>query len=282
MEVMVASQEYFDSLCAFSFGYARLDVKKQGKKIFSMFPLPFFPLFFLSIIIAVLLWFLLNKKKIKEEIEIESYLTKRNEGILISEEDAPGLLNGKKEDLAKLLGIAIDKTVIEQGVTPNHVFFLLNKDDFDIFSDEVLETIADKQVWLFLEDSGQAKLMKKFERIGKVILFDSEYMQTCGYPKLILGIIPRFLSLISRDSNTTLDHIFHGIPDKCTISFSFPTDVHSSLASVLKHQKYFCANHNDSCLQITNRKDYVKDIMGPAKYVKSETESFFVSFREVA
>ena len=216
MEVMVASQEYFDSLCAFSFGYARLDVKKHGKKIFSMFPLPFFPLFFLPIIIAVLLWFLLDKDK-----------EKHNEGVLISEEDAPGLLNGKKEDLAKLLGIAIDKTVIEQGVTPNHIFFLLSKDDFDIFSDEVLETIADKQVWLFLEDSGQTKLMKKFERIGKVILFDPEYMQTCGYPKLILGIIPRFLSLVSRDGDTTLDHIFHGIPDKCTISFSFPTDGHS-------------------------------------------------------
>jgi len=229
----------------------------------------------------MLLWQLLKKRKNKDEVELESFLTKHNEGILISEEEAPGLLNGKKEDLAKLLGIAIDRQLLENKETVNHIFFLLKKDDLDIFSDEVLEVIGDKHVWLFIEGNGNAKPNKKIERIGKVILFDPEYMRTCGKPAMVLGIIPRFLSLISRDGDMNLDHVYEGLPDLCTLSYSFPTDVHASLASVLKHQKFFSMNHGEDVMQITNSKNFARDTGGFVKFVNAETEPFFISFKEV-
>ena len=107
-------------------------------------------------------------------------------------------------------------------------------------------------------------------------------MEIFGNNDLTLGLIARFLSLISRNSETNLDHVFHAIPDFCTISYSFPLDVHESYASVLKHQKHLCENRGDSVLQITNYEDFVAEFTPSVKLVKAETEPFFMSFVEVA
>ena len=279
---MVASQQFIDSLYVFIYGFARLDVKNQRKKIFSMIPIPFFPI--LGVIIAVvLLWFLLKKKQKKLTVDVENFLTRRNEGILISisDEEMPGLLNANKENLAKNIGIAIDKDLIEHGVTANHIFFLLGKDDLNIFTDEVLEIIGNKYVWIFTENGIQSEYKTKFEKIGKTIVFNPKYLQTFGNSDLTLGLIARFLSLISREGDTNLDHVFHAVPDFCSISYSFPLDVHKNYASVLKHQKHLCENRGEGCLQITNREDFVEDFTHSVKLVKADTEPFFFSFTEV-
>jgi len=277
---MVASQQFIDSLYIFIYGFARLDVKNQRKKIFSMIPIPFVPI--LGVIIAlVLLWFLLKKKQKKLTVDVENFLTKLNEGVLISGKEKPGLLAGNRENLAKKIGIAIDNDVIKRGVTANHIFFLLGKDDFDIFTNEVLEIIGNKHVWLFIEHDIQSKYKKKLEKIGKTIAFNPKYLQTFGNSKLTLGLIARFLSLISREGNTNLDHVFHAIPDSCSISYSFPLNIHNSYASVLKHQKYLCENRGESRLQITNCEDFVRDFTHSVKLVKADTEHFFINFMEV-
>jgi hypothetical protein len=157
----------------------------------------------------------------------------------------------------------------------------LTKHDLDVLSDHVLEVIADMNVWLFIESNGKSKQIKKLERIGKVILFDQEYMQTCGISPLVLGIIPRFLSLISDLGDTNIDHLYNSIPEISTVSFTFPANVHSSVASILKHQKYLCAGYGEDSLKITNCKDYVNDLLGLAKYVKADTEPFFINFRGI-
>ena len=118
-------------------------------------------------------------------------------------------------------------------------------------------------------------------KIGKVILFDPDHMETCGYPTLILGIIPRFLSLISKESNTNLDHIYQSIPEISTFSYSFPIDLHTSSASLLKHQKFLLKTYNDDYYQVTNCEDIVEYLPSPAKFVESETESFYICFRGV-
>jgi hypothetical protein len=96
-----------------------------------------------------------------------------------------------------------------------------------------------------------------------------------------LGIITRFLSLISRNGCTNIDHVYEGLSYICTISYSFPTDFHVSVASILKHQKHLCINHNESSLQITNCEDLVNDLEGTARYVEVDTEPFFISFMEI-
>jgi len=279
MAIMVASKRFAESLNAFSFGYARLSLKKQGKQVFLLFPYALF--LFLIILIAVFVMQQLKKRKNGEEVELENFLTKRNEGILLTDDEQPGLLNGKKEDLARLIQIAIDKQIIERGETPNHIFFLLNKKDNNVFSNEVLEILGDKHVWIFMEQ-GNAKRKKNLERIGKTIFFEPEHMETCGNPSMVLGIIPRFLSLISRDSDMNLDHIHEALPECCTLSYSFPADVHASVASILKHKKFFSMNHGDDVLQITNVRDFARDAGDSVKYVDADTESFFISVKEAA
>jgi hypothetical protein len=268
-----------DSLYVFIYGFARLDVKNQRKKIYSMIPTPFFPILVLTIAV-VLFWLLLKKRKKKLKVNVENFLTKRNEGILISDEEWPGLLTGNKENLAKKIGITIDKDVIEHGMTANHIFFLLGKKDLDIFTNEVLEIIGNKDVWLFTEHDIQSKYKNKLEKIGKTIVFNAKYLQTFGNSDLTLGLIARFLSLISREGDTNLDHVYYALPDFCSISYSFPLDIHKSYASVLKHQKHLCGNRGESCLQITNCEDFVEDFTHSVKLVKSETEHFFISFTE--
>jgi len=213
---------------------------------------------------------------------VENFLTKRNEGILISDSDEkrPGLLTGNRDNLAKKIGIAIDKDVIERGMTANHIFFLLGKKDLDIFTNEVLEIIGNKHVWFFIERDIQSRYKNKLEKIGKTIVFNTKYLQTFGNSDLTLGLIARFLSLISREGNTNLDHVYEGLPDLCTLSYSFPLDIHNSYASMLKHQKHLCGNRGESCLQITNCEDFVEDFTHSVKLVKAETESFFISFME--
>lgn len=279
MAIMVASEEFKDCLYAFIFGYARFDVKNQKKRIYSLLPL-LHPLFIIPVAVILILYLLYRRRR--EEISIEQFLTRHNEGILISEEKAPGVLTGGKEDLTKLLDIATDRLVIENGITPDHVFFLLSRKDFDIFSGEFLKVLYTKHVWLFIENIQDKKVLNRLRKIGKVILFDPDFMKTCGSSMLILGIIPRVLSLISKGSDTNLDHIHAALPDLTTISYVFPADVHSSIASVLKHQKYLCMNHGEVSLQITNCRDYVEGAAGPLKYVKAEAESFFMTFRRCA
>jgi len=283
MVTVVASKKYKDSLYACICGYFRYDVKKHEKKIFSLIPVPFIPISIIVFIVLILLWYLLSKHRKKDEIEIRNFITRFNDGILISDEDedAPGLMTGKKEELVKLIGIAEDKTVVSKGEVFNHIFFLLDNKDTDIFTDELLETIANKNVWIFIEGNKETKRDIKLDKIGKIILFDSEYMKTCGNPSMTLGLILRFLSMISREGCTNLDHVHEGLPDICTISYSYPTDLHMSLASVLKHQKHLCVNHNESSLQITNSEDIAKVLQGPARYVEADTEPFLFSIKEV-
>jgi hypothetical protein len=280
MAVMVASKQFEGNLKAFSFGYARLRPRNQGKQVF--FPFPYTLTLFIMLVISVLLLRLLKRREANEEVELENFLTRRNEGILLTSEDHPGLLIGRREDLARLIQVAVDKQVIERGETPNHIFFLLSREDTNVFSNDVLEVLGDKHVWIFVEEDPPAKVKTRLSRIGRVILFDQEHMKTCGCSNLTLGIIARFLSLISRDSSTNLDHIYHGIPELCTISFSFPIDVHNSLASVLKHQKYFSGNHYNEILQVTNCMNFINDLANPANFVKADTEPFFISFRSVS
>lgn len=277
MAVMIASKLFVKSLASFSFGYARLEFRKQRKQIFYLFPYAI--ILTLIILIAVIVMQQLKKRKNKQEVELENFLTRRNEGILllIEEEEQPGLLTGKKEDLAKLLQIALDKQIIERGETPNHIFFLLSKDDNDVFSREVLEILGDKHIWIFLE---QLYNRKNLGRIGKTIVFDPKHMETCGNPLVVLGIIPRFLSMISRQGETNLDHVYSMLPDRSTLSYSFPADVHASLASVLKHQKFFSTNHGEDILQITNVRDFSQGNGSPIKYVEADTEPFFLVFKE--
>jgi hypothetical protein len=276
MAVMVASKKYRDCLNAFVFGYARMDIKKQAKRVFSINPL--IPAISLIIIIITLLWYWLKNKKKPEEMDIQSFMTRRNEGVLISKEDIPGLHTGNKEELSKLIGIAIDKQILENGETPDHIFFLLTTDDYDIFTDGVLEAIGNKHVWIFAEDKINAKTKRRLKKIGKLILFNPDHMKKCGYSQLTLGIIVRFLSLISRDSNTNLDHIFQSIPDICTISFSFPADIHDSLASILKHQKQLIPDRREEVIQVTNCDKFKENLAKPANFVRAETEDFFISF----
>ena len=281
MALMVASKKFKDCLYAFVFGYFRYDVKRQKKNIFSIIPFPFIPISIVVFIVLIFLWYISFKRKKKDEIEIKNFITKLNEGILISDEDSPGLLSGRKEELVKLIEIAGDKEVISRGEIFNNIFFILDQKDTDIFTDELMETIANKNVWIFIEGNIKTKQNKKLEKIGKVILFDLDHMETSGTPSLFLGIITRFLSLISRNGWTNTDHVYEGLPYICTISYSFPTDVHASVASILKHQKYLLINHKESSLQITNCEDFVNDLQGPARYVEAETEPFFLSFRGV-
>jgi len=279
MSIMIVSKNHEQKLYAFVFGYARKGVR-EDKQIFSFIPLPLLPVLFI-IAIILLIWFLLNKRREKDEIELKYYLTWSNEGIVISDEQKPGLLNGRKKDIAKLIGIAVDRHIVRHGEVPNHIFFILDKKDLDVFSDEVLEAIGDKQVWLFIEDKTPERLRQKLEKIGKLILFDPVYMKDSGNPDLDLGIVTRFLSLIPRESDTNLDHIYQGIPDRCTISYNYPVDIHHSLASVLKHQKFFSMNHGEDVMQITNTPGFAKDTAGPVKLVKADTEPFFIRFKEV-
>jgi hypothetical protein len=283
MTVMVASEKYHRCLNAFTYGYARKDVRNQGKKIFSIVPFPFSPVLIIILIIILILLFWLSKRKKSNKIDLDFYLTKRNEGVLITTKTKqfPGVLSGSKKDIARLIGISIDKQIIEQSKTPDNIFFLLAKQDLDVLSDQVLEIIADMNVWLFIERNGNSKQMKKFERIGKTVLFDPEYMQTCGIPSVVLGIIPRFLSMISGNGDTNIDHLYNSIPEVSTISFSFPTDVHSSVASILKHQKCLYPGYWTDSLKITNCKEHVNDLTGTARYVEADTEPFFISFVEV-
>ena len=281
MVVVVASKKFKKILYAVVFGYFRFDVKKQKKKIFSLIPFLFIPISIVAFIALVLLWYFLFKCRKRNEIEIKNFITKLNEGILISDEDAPGLLSGGKNKLIRLIGIAEDKEVISKGEIFNNIFFILDQKDTDIFTEEMLNTIANKNVWIFIEGNRITKQNKKLQKIGKVILFDPEYMETYGIPSLVLGIITRFLSLISRNGSTNTDHVYEGLPDICTISYSFPTDIHASVASILKHQKHLCVNHNESNLQITNREDFVNDLQGTARYVNANTEPFLLSFRGV-
>ena len=282
MEIMISSQQFIKSLYVFIYGFARLDVKNQRKKIFSLIPTPFFPIFGLIIIVLVL-WLLMKKRKKKTIVEVDNFLSNLNEGVLISDDEIemPGLSTSNKENLAKKIGIAIDKDVVQHGVTANHVFFLLGKDDLNIFTKEVLEIIGNKHVWIFTENGIKSKYKTKFEKIGKTIFFNPKYLKTFGNNNLTLGLITRFLSLISRESETNLDHVFHAIPDFCTISYSFPLDVHKNYASVLKHEKHLCENRGESCIQITNRDDFVEDFTHSVKLVKADTEHFFISFRGV-
>lgn len=280
MAVMVASKKYNECLNAFVFGYARMDIKKQAKRVFSINP--FIPIISIVIIAIALIWFLLKNIGNPEKIDIESFMTCRNEGVLISEEDTPGMHTGNKEELSKLIGIAIDKQALEFGETPDHMFFLLSSNDYDIFTDEVLEAIGNKHVWIFAEDKINAKTKRRLKKIGNVILFNPDHMKKCGYSQLTLGIIARFLSLISKDSNTNLDHIFQGIPDICTISFSYPADIHDSLASILKHQKHLIPDHKEEVIQITNCYGFKENLVKPANYVNAYTEDFFIGFEEVA
>lgn len=277
MAIMIVSKPFASSLNSFAFGYARLEFRKQRKQVFSLFPYAI--ILTLIILIAVLVLQQLKKRKNKQEVELENFLTRRNEGILLTKEEWPGLLTGKKEDLAKLLQIALDKQIIERGETPNHVFFLLSKDDKDVFSREVLEILGDKHVWIFLE---QVRNKTNLGRIGKTIIFDPEHMETCGNPLVVLGIVPRFLSMISRQGETNLDHVYSMLPDRSTLSYSFPADVHASLASLLKHQKFFSMNHGEDILQITNVKDFAQGNGSPIKYVEADTEPFFITFKEEA
>lgn len=280
MEIMVASKPFAGSLTAFTFGYARLGLKKQKKQVFSL--LPYALILFLIILIAVLVMQQLKKRKNGEEVEVENFLIKRNEGILLTDKEEPGLLTGRKEDLARLLHIALDKQVLALGETPNHVFFLLSKEDSNVFSDEVLEVLSDKHVWIFIEESVNVKRKKDIGCIGKTIFFNQMHMQACGIPVMTLGIIPRFLSMISRHSDTNLDHVYAGLPERCTLSYSFPADVHISMASVLKHQKSFSMHHGEEVMQITNSRDFARDAGAQVKYVNVDTEPFFISFKEAA
>jgi hypothetical protein len=277
MTVMVTSRFFTDSANAFAFGYARLHPKMQGKRIFS--PLPIYPLLFLIFIISILVWYILSKLKIKNEIDLDYYLTKRNEAIVISQEENPGLLNGAKDNIAKLIGIAVDKQVIEQGETPRHIFFILDKSDLDVFTNEVLEAINNMNVWVFINENGSINLPKNLRRIGKIIIFNKENMENVGISNLTLGIMARFLSLISNDGDTNLDHIYHSLPDISTISFSYPIDIHSSLASVIKHQKHLYVSNTEDFLQITNCTNFKDDLVTPMKFVIADTEPFFISFR---
>lgn len=283
MIIMVASSEFVNSLYAFAYGYARLDFKSQSKKVFSMIPMPLFPV--LGLLVAlVLLWTYLKNRRKKIAVDVDNFLTKLNEGVLISEDDEdekPGLLTSNRVNLAKKIGIAIDRDLIEHGMTSNHVFFLLNRNDLDIFTEEVLEIIGNKHVWIFTEHDIKPKWKKKFEKIGKVVVFNQKYLQAFGNGDLTLGLIARYLSLISRDGDTNLDHVYHAIPDISTISYDFLIDNHKSFASVLKHQKHLCGYAGDSCLQITNYKDFILDFTHSVKLVNAETEPFFISFREV-
>jgi hypothetical protein len=279
MAIMIASSRFLGCLYAFIFGYARLGFKNQTKKVYSIIPIPFFPILGLLTVLVVF-WLLLKKGKKKIEINTENFLTRRNEGVFISNQEMPGLLNANKKNLAKKIGIAIDRDLIEHRMTANHVFFLLSKGDLDIFTNEVLEIIANKHVWIFTEQGIQSKYKTSFGKIGKTIVFNPKYLKTFGNNELTLGLIARFLSLISREGDTNLDHVFHAIPDICTISYSFPLDVHESYASVLKHQKHLCGNRGESVLQITNHEDFVEDFTPSVKLVKADTEPFFISFKE--
>ncbi|MCU0849741.1 MAG: hypothetical protein MUC80_00510 [Candidatus Thermoplasmatota archaeon] len=281
MAIMVASKRFVDSLNAFSFGYARLGLRKQGKQVFSLLPHSFL-LFLIFLIIALLLRSRKKKHNENEEVEVENFLIKRNEGILLTDEEEPGLLTGRKEDLARLLHIALDKQVITMGETPNHVFFLLSKEDTNVFSDEVLEALGDKHVWIFMEEDANAKRKKTSGRIGKTIFYDRMHMHACGIPTMVLGIIPRFLSMITKQSDTNFDHVYAGLPERCTLSYSFPADIHASLASLLKHQKSFSLHHGETVLLITNSNNFDRDAGAQAKYVDADTEPFFISFREAA
>lgn len=275
---MVASEKYKDCLNAFSYGYARFDVKMQGKKIFSILPFLFIPIF----LILTILYILFRSRKKVEKIEephLECYLTKRNEGVLITEKEVHDTLSSTKEEVPIYLNIALDRQVVEQGETPNHIFFLLDEDDFDVITSDVIELLKGKNIWILIENCCNKKTKNYLSKIGKVILFDHKYMESCGYPKLVLGIIPRFLSLISKEGNTNLDHIYQSIPEISTFSYSFPIDLHTSSASVLKHQKFLLKTYGDDYYQVTNSKDIARYLPSPAKFVESETESFYVCFR---
>lgn len=280
MAVMIASEKYYQCLNAFTYGYARKDVRNQGKKIYSIIPFPFPILFITILILTIIFLFLLSKRKKSTKIDLDFFLTKRNEGVLITKKQLPGVLSGSKKNIAKQIVISVDKQVIEQGKTPDNIFFLLAKHDLDVLSDQVLEIIADMNVWLFVERNGDLKRIKKIERISKTILFDQKHMETCGIPPAILGIIPRFLSMISWNGDTNIDHLYHSIPDVSTLSFSFPTNVHSSVASIIKHQKCLLPSYEEDSIKITNCKEYVNDLIGTARYVKADTEPFFISFME--
>jgi hypothetical protein len=93
-------------------------------------------------------------------------------------------------------------------------------------------------------------------------------------------MIARFLSQISREGETNLDHVYHALPDFSTISYSFPIDNHKSFVSVLNHQKHLCSNRGDLLIQITNHKKFIEDLPHHAKYVDADTESFLISFME--
>jgi hypothetical protein len=278
---MVASKGYEKSINAFAYGYARLELKNQEKRIFSITPFPGLVIFSLLVIIIILLWRLMKKRTRNDVVKVENFLTRRNESIMISKELMPGTLNCLKKDLSKSIWITRDKHIVEYGESCTNIFFLLKKKDINVFSNEVLDATAGMNIWIFIEGNRASKQIKKLERIGKVILFDPEYIQNCGNSQLVLGIIPRFLSMISRNGYMNIDHVYDGLPDICTISYTFPTDIHNSLASVLKHQKHFCVNHLESCLHITNCKDHASNHMGPARYVKANTEPFFISFEGV-
>jgi len=280
MIIIVVSNHFERSLYACVYGYARLHFKDETRKIFSIVPLPFLPIVGLLAGLA-LLWLLLKKRSKKVEVGVENFLTKRNEGVLISDEEKPGLIASNKENLAKNIGIAIDRAVARQGVTPNHVMFLLGSEDMDVFTNEVMEIIGDKYVWLFVEQGIQRKYKSRLEKIGKTVIFNQKYLRAFGNEELTLGMIARYLSLVSRDGDTNLDHLYHAIPDFSTISYAFPIDDHSSLTSALKHQKHLCANRGEPILHITNHKEFMEDLPHPAKYdVKADTESFLISFME--
>jgi hypothetical protein len=272
---MVASSSFSKSLHAFIYGYTRLDLKNQSKKIYSI---PYFPILGL-LIVLVMTWSFLKSRNKKIEVDLDNFLTRRNEGVVISDIETVGILHANREDLPKKIGIAIDRGVIEHGITANHVFFLLNNNDLDIFTNEVLEIIGNKHVWIFTEYNKQLKYKKKLEKIGKTVFFNPKYLQRFGNNGVTLGLIARFLSLISRDSETNLDHVFHTIPDFCTISYSFPLDVHDSFASVLKHQKHFCEDRDEICIQICNYEDFIPDFTSSVKLVKAGTESFLIGQR---
>ena len=280
MILIIGSRRFEKSIYVCVYGYSRLHFRDHTRKMFSIIPLPFLPIAGLLAALA-LLWLLLKRRNKKIDVGVENFLTLSNEGIILSGE-RPGLIASGKKDLAKNIGIAIDRAVAKQGVTPNHVMFMLDSEDMDVFTNEVMEIIGGKYVWLFVEQGIQRKYRNKLEKIGKTIIFNQKYLRAFGNEGLTLGMIARYLSLISRDGDTNLDHLYHALPDVSTISYAFPIDDHSSLTSALKHQKHLCANHGEPILQITNHKEFMEDLSHPAKYVKADTESFLISFMEVA
>ena len=276
MAVMIASGEFGECLYAFVFGYARFDLKSGGKRIYLLLPFLYPPV--LTVISLVALIIILLRRRKAQRIEVEPLTAPCNEGILISEEKVPGVLAGGKDDLPRLLEVAIDRLVARRGVTPNHIFFLLNGNDLDIFSDDLLEVIGDKQVWLFVEAPGK-KEVESLRRIGKLILFDREFMERRGIPLPVLGIIPRFLSMISGEGGTTLEHIHASLPEITTVSYVFPADAHASIASMLKHQRHLCAGYGEVCLSVTNSRVCTGKSLSGIRYVRADTEVFLITFR---